>query len=99
MILDVDPIAIAAQTASETAGTATQAGMLAGVAPAMEAGATMGIDEVSIAIKAAIAAHGAQFLAQTGVGTAQRGLFAAQTGVSGVVYAVSNALTAVDLAL
>lgn len=98
-LMDVDPIMLAAQSASEVAGSGVQTGMLTGAAPAMANPATMGIEEVSIAIRAAIAAHSANFLAEAALGTAQREAFAAQVGTSGVVYAVSNGLTAIDLAL
>ncbi len=98
-LMDVDPVMLAAQAASEAAGTGVQTGMLAGSAATMANPATMGIDEVSIAIRAAVAAHSANFLTEAGLGAAQRALFAAQVGTSGVTYAASNALTAIDLAL
>lgn len=98
-MMDVDPVMLAAQSASEAAGTAVQTGMLSGAAPALANPTTMGIEEVSIAIRAAIAAHSANFLTEAGLGAAQRAAFAAQVGTSGVVYAVSNGLTATELAM
>lgn len=98
-LMDVDPIMLAAQSASEMSGSAVQTGMLTGAAPAMANPATMGIDEVSVAIRAAIATHSANFLTEAALSTAQREAWAAHIATSGVVYAVSNGLTAVDLAM
>lgn len=98
-LMDVDPVVLAAQSAAEVAGTGVQTGMLTGAAGPMANPATMGIEEVSVAIRAAIAAHSANFLTEAGQGVAQDAAFAAQVATSGVVYAVSNGLSAVDLAL
>lgn len=99
MILDVEPVAVAVQSATEAAGTASSAGVLAGATPGLVVPTTMGGEEVSMAITAAIMAHAAQFTAQTGLGIGQRGLYAAQLGVSGATYAASNALSTAALAL
>ncbi|ORW17175.1 hypothetical protein AWC17_13325 [Mycobacterium nebraskense] len=99
MILDVEPEAVAVQSATEAAGTAESAGVLTGATPALVVAPPMGGEEVSMAISAAIMAHAAQFTAQTGLGVGQRGLYAAQLGVSSATYAAANALSAAALAL
>jgi hypothetical protein len=98
-MLDVSPVAVAVQAASEAAGTLESGAVLAGATPAMSVSPPMGIEEVSVAIHAAIMAHAAQFTAQTGIGIAQRALYAAQVGVSGATYAASNAVSAAALTL
>jgi len=97
-MLDVSPVLVAGQAATELVGTVESGSVLAGAAPALSVSAPMGLEEVSAAINSAIMAHAAQFTAQTGIGIAQRGLYAAQVGVSGLTYTASDALSAATLA-
>lgn len=95
----VEPVGVAAQSVAEATGAGTTAGVLTGSAPAMTAVVPMGMEEVSALLTAAIQAHNAQFLAQTGVNVADRTMFASDVAVSGVMYTATEAVNQASLLL
>ncbi|MBV0920413.1 PE domain-containing protein [Mycobacteroides chelonae] len=97
MPLLVETPILAAQGASETAGSAVLGGVLTGVAPALLAPIPMGGEEVSMLLAQAIAANAAQFLAACGVGVAQREALAASSITSAAAHEITDATAAVQL--
>jgi PE family len=95
----VEPVGVAGQAVAEATGAATTAGVLSGSAPAMTAVVPMGMEEVSVLLSAAIQAHNAQFLAETGVNVADRAMFAGDVGISGVMYTATEAVNQASLLL
>jgi hypothetical protein len=95
----VEPVALAAQSVAENAGTAQTAGILAGSTPELLSPVPMGADEDTIAFAALVAGRGGQFLASTGEGVASREAFGAAVGVSGVALEAMNVANAVGLAV
>jgi PE family len=86
MLINIDPVILAAAASSEARGTATMAGATAAAAGPTCAVLPPGADDVSVRAAAALCARGAATSGILAEYIAMRGLFAGAIGTSGATY-------------
>lgn len=99
MVWSVQPEAVLASAAAESAISAETEAAAAGAAPALLSTTPMGGDPDSAMFSAALNACGASYLGVVAEHASQRGLFAGQQGLASGVYVTTEAARAAASAL